>query len=121
MLEPKLSTIQKVELTQLQARILELLQVGKENAIKLNDLQKRMGISERKLRMTIESLRNEGYLILVPSSPPWGYYLAQTQDEVDEFINYMRSRVIDECLIMRSMKIGAKKKFSKQYGQLELL
>jgi biotin operon repressor len=110
----------KIELTTIQAKILEVLGVGKENATRLDDLQKRLGISERKIRIAIEAMRNEGYLILVPSSPPWGYFLAQSQDEVQEFINYFRSRVIDECKIMRSIKLASQKKFTHQFGQIKM-
>lgn len=110
----------KIELTQIQAKILEVLQIGHDNAIRREDLQKRIGVNERKMRDVIESLRREGYIILVSSNQPWGYYIGQTQEEVDEYINYMRSRIIDEYHVYRSVKNAAKKKFQHEFGQIPM-
>lgn len=115
-----MDTEQKIALTELQARILEVLLKGHQNAIRREDLQKRIGIDERKMREVIESLRREGHLILVNASKPFGYFLAETQEEVDQYVAYMRSRIIDEYHVYRSVRNAAKKKFAREYGQIPM-
>lgn len=114
------STERKIELTQLQARILEILGRGRANAIRREDLQKRTGINERKMREVIESLRREGYIILIGANRPYGYYLGETQEEVAEFIAYFRSRIVDECITLRDVKVAANKKFARTFGQIPM-
>jgi len=122
----------KIALTNLQARIIEHLCNGHKNAVGLKDLCKLTSTNERKLRLAIEALRNEGYLLVfgqklrVKEDGKWivlpaGYFFAATQQEANEFITYMRSRVIDECLIMRSIRLAAKKKFQREFGQIPLM
>jgi hypothetical protein len=123
---------QKIELTNLQARILEILQIGHKNAIGLKDLCKRLNGDDRKVRLAIEALRNEGYLVLFGQKQkskddkgnkivlPSGYYIGKTFNESMEFYNYMKSRVIEECHIMRSIKLATHKKFEHTFGQLPL-
>lgn len=110
----------KIELTNLQAKILEVLQIGHENAIGKSDLQKRIGVDERKLREIIESLRLEGYLILIGKREPYGYFMARTQDEVNDCIDYFRSRVKNEYHTYKSLRIAAKKKFAHEFGQIRM-
>jgi hypothetical protein len=115
------STEQKIALTAIEAHILEVLPIGHDNAILLRNLKARVGIPERQLRLVIEKLRNEGWLVLVSGQPPYGYYYCKDRSEAQEFIEYMRSRVIQECRIMRSNKVASFKKFSKQFGQISML
>jgi hypothetical protein len=120
MLQVKM-TEDKLALTTMQASVLEKLGKGHENAMLLSDLVKRTAISERKLRMVIESLRHERYLILINGKKPFGYFICQTWQEYLDFKAYFTSRIIDECLILRDIKLGAKQKFSHEYGQLKLI
>lgn len=121
MITQKLSTIQKIELTELQAKILEILGKGKENALTGKDLKKRLpNYSERKIRKTIESLRHEKYPILSSATQPFGYYLPGNQQEVDECLKMMRSYIIELCKIRRDIKLGAKEK-DLRFIQLPLL
>jgi biotin operon repressor len=109
------------EQTELEIRVLNHLEVGHNNAISLKNLCLKTGIKERKIRMVIESLRHEGYLVLFCPDIPMGYCLAATKQEVDIFMEYMRSRIIAECLILRNIKVAARKKFSHEFGQLPLI
>ncbi len=112
--------IQKTD-TLLQTRILEKLEIGHDNALPLKELCKRLDTrNERKVRLAIEDMRHDGYLILVAPDPPFGYFLCETQNEFDAFHSYIRSRIIDEALILRDLKLAAKKKFQQQYGQLPM-
>jgi hypothetical protein len=123
-----MNTEQKIELTEIQIKILNLLRIGHKNAIGLKDLCMRTNENERKIRLAIEALRNEslnakgdsGYLILISGKPPYGYFLAETKEEVEECMEYFRSRVRNEYHTYRSIIFAAKKKFSKSFGQLPL-
>jgi hypothetical protein len=129
-MKPKMTQLETISL---QANILEKLRIGHKNAIGLKDLCKKLDANERKLRLAIEALRNEGYLILFGQKTktkdtagnkiilPNGYYLCETPQEAIEFYEYMKSRVIEECKIMRSIKLAAHKKFNKTFGQLPLM
>jgi hypothetical protein len=133
-MKPELS---EYELTELEIRVLNILLIGHRNAIGLKELCKRLvQKDDRKVRIAIEQLRNQGYLVLfaqreivyipdhtgklIKTVLPSGYFIAETMQETAEFIEYMRSRVIAECKIMRSIKIAAFKKYSLQFGQLPL-
>ncbi len=129
-------TLTKEQLTNLEINVLNLLSRGHSNAISLKDLCKRTNKNERCLRMAIESLRLQGYLILfaqkekiyipdhagklVKSVLPCGYFLAETMQEVEEFLAYMKSRIVAECKIRWSIKVASKKYFEHQFGQLGL-
>lgn len=126
----------QIELNELEIKVLNILQRGHKNAMSLRDLVLRTSSNERKLRLAIETLRLQGYLILfaqkekiyIPDHKrklvkfilPSGYFLAETIDEVEAFRAYMKSRVIAECKIMWAMKVASKKYFEKQFGQIPL-
>ncbi len=112
--------ISEEQLTELEIRVLNHLEYGHNNAISLKNLCLRTGISERKIRLAIERLRHEGYLIVFNPGVPQGYCLANTQEEVDTFILYMRQRIINECWILRDLKLAACKKFNRELGQIKL-
>ena len=65
--------------------IVELLPVGKENAISTADLKNASGISNiRALRAAVARERKLGEVIL--SSKHGGYYRPATEQEIEEFI-----------------------------------
>lgn len=65
--------------------IVELLPVGKENAISTADLKNASGIgSVRALRAAVAHERKHGAVIL--SSKNGGYYRPATEKEIEEFI-----------------------------------
>jgi len=105
--------ISKDELTELEIKILNHLEVGHNNAIPLKNLCLKTGTSERKIRLGIEQLRREGWCVLIPGSAPFGYFLAENQAELDEYIAYMRSRLIEEYRTYRIVKNATIRKFRK--------
>ena len=72
--------------------IVDVLPVGKENAIPAGDLAEALGIDERLLRKTVERERRNGALILSCSGERGGYYVHKNVDELIEFYNYMKHR-----------------------------
>lgn len=111
------SVEQKIALTELQARVIEMLQNGKENAVLRTELCKRLQESERKVRLTIESLRHEGWQIVTSGQ---GYYICKSEDELNEFVRYMRSRIREECIMLAQVRKATKRKIERQV-QLPML
>jgi biotin operon repressor len=105
--------IPKEELTEMEIKILNHLEQGHNKAISLRNLALRTGMSERKVRMTIEQLRREQWAILIPASAPFGYFLAQNQEELSSYIHYMKSRMIEEYKTYRIVKNATIRKFQK--------
>jgi hypothetical protein len=99
---------QKIAITELQAKILETLKFGKDNAMSRKEINKRLpNYDDRKIRLVIESLRREHYPILMSLGKPAGYYLPGNPQEVDACLETLRSYIINLCLIRRDIKIGA--------------
>jgi len=111
----------KIELTEQQAKILEILGRGKNNALTGKDLRKRLpSYSERKIRLTIESLRQEHWPILSSARIPFGYYLPASQREVDECLTMMKSYIVELCKTRRNIKLGAQER-SLRFIQLPMI
>lgn len=106
-------TLTKEQLTEIEIRVLNHLEYGHNNAMSLKNLCLRTGIKERKLRMAIESLRRQGWAILIPFKKPWGYFLATDQKELDDYVHYMRSRLVQEYKTFRIVRKATIKKFDK--------
>ena len=113
-MKPELTKTESQDLT---TRILEKLGVGHQNAMLLKDLSKRTGENERKVRLGIEQLRREQWCILISNSKPFGYFLAQSQDELDTYVHYMRSRLIEEY---RTFKIVRKATIRQIHKSVQL-
>ena len=103
----------KEQLTEIEIRVLNHLEYGHNNAMSLKNLCLRTGIKERKLRMAIESLRRQGWSVLIPPSAPFGYFLAENQQELDEYIAYMKHRIIEEYKTYRIVRKTTIKRFDK--------
>lgn len=103
----------KEQLTDIEIKVLNNLGQGHKNANSLKNLCLRTEIKERKLRMAIESLRRQGWAILIPFKKPWGYFLAADQKELDDYVHYMRSRLIEEYRTFRIVRKATIKKFDK--------
>jgi biotin operon repressor len=101
----------------LSTKVLELLQNGKDNAIFRRDLCKKLNKKEREVRLAIEELRHEGWQIVTSGQ---GYFIAETNEELQEFIDYMRSRIREECIMLREVRLATKRKITKEV-QLPLL
>lgn len=63
------------------AKIIELIPVGRENAIRRETLAKELGVSDRIVRRCIEAARNSGAIILNEQNGK-GYYRVG-EDDID--------------------------------------
>ena len=116
-MKPELTKSESQDLT---TRILEKLGVGHKNAMLLRDLTKRLGIPERKTRMGIEQLRREGWCVLISGSKPFGYFMAESQTELDDYCHYMKSRMIEEYHTYKIVRKATIRQFHKSV-QLPLI
>lgn len=106
--------------TTLKEEVLAILEKhpGRENVIVSYDLAEYVGMprtraAQRKLQIIIRELRKEGKPILSTCSKPAGYYYAGTWTEVQECLASLRSRLIEDALTRRDIKIGAGLYFTK--------
>lgn len=97
--------------------------IGKINAIPRNELRSMLKMpfkSDRAMRLLISELRHEGLPILFSTSKPSGYYLPANLAELKEGINKLRSYVIDECIVIRDLKVKGQQWINRE-GQGQLL
>ncbi|MFA5299753.1 MAG: hypothetical protein WC389_16330 [Lutibacter sp.] len=106
-------SLTKEELTEIEIKVLNHLGYGHKNANSLKNLCLLTGIKERKLRMAIESLRRQGWSVLIPPKSPFGYFLAENQQELDAYVAYMKHRLIEEYKTYRIVRKTTIKKFDK--------
>lgn len=70
--------------------------IGKDNLIKNVDLRKRFNIkSDKAMRKVIQNIReNKNYYLIVGSisGRTGGFFICQTEEEIDETINNIRHR-----------------------------
>ena len=70
--------------------------IGKDNLIKNEDLRKKFNIhSDKAMRKVIQNIReNEKYYLIVGSisGRTGGFFICQTEEEIDETINNIRHR-----------------------------
>ena len=96
---------------------------GRENAIKRTDLNcairelSRPFLDDRKMRAIIAELRHEGFPILFATSEPAGYYLPRNLAELEEGLNKLRSYIIDECMVLRDLKIKGRLYVQSEYQE----
>ena len=92
-------------MTWTEARVLECIGKGRDNAVKRRDLAMLTGFDDRTCRQAIADLSRRGELI-VNEGDGRGYYIAVTDDEVQR--QYQRET-------SRAMKILMRRKPYRQY------
>lgn len=78
-------------------RLLNILQQhqGRENAITGKELALLFNQpNDRKIRLLIEELIEEGYPILSSPTKPWGYFIATSIQEVKDCTDGLKSRAV---------------------------
>lgn len=78
----------------LRAKLLSMLQHGKQNAIRGSELARLLGENDdRKIRLMIEELITEGIPIASSVSEPMGFFIIKNGDEASEYIRTLRNRI----------------------------
>ena len=92
--------------------------VGAHQAIKASEIAKRLDRKDdRIIRETIRQLRREGHLILSSITPPYGYFIAATEDEWFEFRDRnLRPRALDILETARAMGEAAERRYGSTAG-----
>ncbi len=88
---------------------------GKANGIKAQDLALLLSINTRSLRNLISQCREDG--IAICGHPSTGYYVAQTREELEETVEFLKHRA------MHSLKLAsalARMPMEDLIGQLHL-
>ena len=78
--------------------------IGEENAVKLPTLCKRVSMSERKVRMILERLTKEFGIPIGAQSGKAGRFIIATEDERQEVIADLASRVSETQARIRALR-----------------
>jgi len=92
--------------------------IGAYRAIKASEIAKRLERKDdRVIRETIRQLRREGRLSLSSISPPYGYFIAASEEEWFEFRDRnLRPRAIDILETARAMGEAAERRYGSTAG-----
>lgn len=96
---------------------------GRENAIGRGEMvnmlkQHGFDVHERQARQVIHDLRRDGHLICSAPGEAGGYYMAQSNKEVDEFIQReLHPKAMDLLETEKSIREAARQKFGDGYQE----
>jgi len=86
-----------------EAAVLALLGHGRGAAVSSTEIVKRTGLTVRRIQEVVLDLRmKHGEMVMAAVKHPRGYYIAQTQDEIVDYVNSLMSRALKE------LKVAAK-------------
>ena len=105
------------------SHLLTILQLhrGKTRAITGKDLAQLLGeLDDRRIRKEIRELIADGHPIASSTESPYGYFMAETPEEVDQYLKQLKSRLVKDAYRRRDFKKAAAKALSKE-KQLALL
>ncbi len=97
-----------------------VLGTGREQATTGAQLAHRFGLrNDRSIRIAIRELISSGLPVASGTSFPAGFFLANSQDEADEYAQALRDRLIEDAKRRRDFLRAAKA--IKRPGQLPLM
>lgn len=86
-------TSHEAEFTPLEKALARTLGVGRRNAIKQADLADRLNTGTRRIQEALLSLTEKtGLEIVSPCTPPYGTFIAETEEELEEYLQQQESR-----------------------------
>ncbi len=110
----------KDEKSALKQNILITLRKGHDNAITGEVLSQRLHErGTRAIRLVMRELISEGYCIIGANSKPYGYFIADTQEEVDEYRAELRSYLCEHALRRRDIKRAWDKELERRRVKLQ--
>lgn len=89
--------------------------IGKGNGISAKQLALKIGVRERVLRTLITELRKDS--IAVCGYPGGGYYLAKTQDDLKDTLEFLKNRALHSLTLASTL---SKLPMADLIGQLHL-
>lgn len=95
------------ELTESLLETVDVLPIGKKNAMTLKELARRLGVDERTVSKRIKELRANGYAVVSMSSG--GFFLPSPSNEEDvtearRFIKMMKKQATERFRTMKVVK-----------------
>lgn len=86
--------------------VIEYIPTGKQNAIAMSELAKRIGISQREARKAVFNARRKGAVICSTCSgdKSAGYYRPISVDEARPYIRLQESRIASAEIALRPVK-----------------
>lgn len=110
--------VTQVKDVELQIRVMNALQIGERNAVKMKDLKQMLSpFNDRRIRLAINDLRLQKYLILSSSR---GYWFAESYEEFQDWDNYMTSYIADLSHVKTVVRQGALERYKDKF-QLPLM
>ena len=76
--------------------------LGKANGVSAEMLAAKLHMPERLLRALVSQARSNG--LPISATPSTGYYVAQTAAELQESIDFLRSRAMNSLVIARQLR-----------------
>jgi len=102
-------------LSEIEAKVLSLIQRGRENAISMPALANACGIKTRELQQVIQGMINErGVFIASATGRNHGYYIPETADEYKNAVDQLKHRIISLARRIRAMDKAA---YHEIFGQ----
>ncbi|MBA7598375.1 hypothetical protein ES703_05390 [subsurface metagenome] len=93
----------------LKADVRSLLWYGKEKARTGKELAKMLGFKDdRQIRLAIRGIIADGLPVISSVHPPYGYYIADSPDEVMEHLGELRHRALEVLGRYKDLKIAAR-------------
>src|SRR4030042_4005918 len=102
------------------SHLLTILQLhrGKTRAITGKELAQILGEpNDRMIRKEIRELIADGHPIASSTEKPCGYFMAETPEEVDQYLKQLKSRLVKDAYRRRDFKKAAAKALSKEKQQ----
>lgn len=93
------------------SHLLTVLQLhrGKARAITGKELAQVMGEpDDRRIRKEIRGLIAEGHPIAASTEKPHGYFMAETPQEVEQYLKQLKGRLVEDAYRRRDFKKAAK-------------
>ncbi len=78
------------------------LHTGKANGIKAEDLARQLNCEPRQVRLLVTELRLDGRGIC--GHPKTGYYIAETNEELEETCAFLRSRALHSLALESKLR-----------------
>lgn len=103
----------------LKNSVLKELKLGKRKAIPGNLLAKRLGFkNDRAIRIVIRELIADGVPVASSVIPPVGFFIAETREEVNQYIANIKSRLVEDAYRRRDFLRAAKRIFQPEQMRL---
>ena len=105
-------------MTDTEAEVLSLIRFGRDNATRSGVIADFLNIPERRVRLIIRELI-KSYAIASTTEAPAGYFIAVTREEVNQYAQSLRNRLIEDAKRRRDFLRSVQTKVEPR--QLELV